>query len=218
MSLIPGMPLLAILFGVSIAFFIPLLIAPPLSYLLLTLIRMQHETIQRVDDHMRFDLLTGALNRSHFLDSIRSRAASGVLMIVDADHFKQVNDRLGHAAGDEALGILVQAMHNVVGNRGIVGRLGGEEFGIFLPGFDIAAGEQMSERLCQAIRGIDMLVDGKPLRMTISIGGTLHHRHLTIGHSLKTADQRLYVAKNSGRDRFVLGGSETASENVQVAR
>jgi diguanylate cyclase len=198
MSLIPHMPFMAILFGVSIAFFIPLLIAPPLSYLMLSLLRMQHETIQRVDDHMRFDLLTGVLNRSHFLDSIRSRAASGVLMIIDADHFKQVNDRLGHAAGDEALGILAQALHNVVGSKGIVGRLGGEEFGIFLPGFDIAAGEKVSDRLCKSVRGIDMIVDGKSLKMTISIGGTIHHRHLTIGHSLKVADKRLYAAKQGG--------------------
>ena len=212
MSLIPHMPFLAVLFGVSIAFFIPLLIAPPLSFLMLSLLRMQHETIQKVDDHIRFDLLTGVLNRSHFLDNIRSRAASGVLLIVDADHFKQVNDRLGHAAGDEALGILAQTMHNMIGNKGIVGRLGGEEFGVFLPGMDVEAGCNISEELCQSVRGIDMIVDGKPLKLTISIGGTVHHQHLTIGHSLKVADKRLYVAKHSGRDRFVVAGADRSTE------
>jgi diguanylate cyclase len=217
MSLIPGMPILAILFGVSIAFFIPLLIAPPLAYLMLTLLRMQHETIKRVDDHTRFDLLTGVLNRNHFLDNIRSRAASGVLMIVDADHFKQVNDRLGHAAGDEALGILAKTMHNVVGNKGIVGRLGGEEFGVFMPGLDAESGSDMCGRLCKSVRGVDMIVDGKPLKMTISIGGTVHHQHLTIGHSLKIADKRLYSAKNAGRDRFLMADAELAFGAIRTA-
>jgi diguanylate cyclase (GGDEF)-like protein len=180
------------------------LIAPPVSYLALSMLRIQSDTIRRVDEHVRFDMLTGALNRSHFLDSVRSRAASGMLMIADADHFKRVNDTLGHAAGDEALSILVQSISGCLGHKGIIGRLGGEEFGIFLPGHTVAEGEQVAERICDAVRGLDMIVDGKAIKMTISIGGTLHQQRYTIGHSLKIADQRLYAAKNAGRDRCVL--------------
>ncbi len=204
MSLVPGMPFVAIAFGVSIAFLIPLFIAPPLSYLFISVLRMQSETIRRVDEHVRFDMLTGALNRSHFLDSIRARAATGMLLIVDADHFKAVNDKLGHAAGDEALCILVHSMISSIGPKGIVGRLGGEEFGVFLPGLNTDNGAVMADRICANVRALDMIVDGKPLKMTISIGGTLHHQRYTIGHSLKVADERLYKAKQAGRDRFIL--------------
>jgi diguanylate cyclase len=204
MSLVPGMPFIVIAFGISIAFFIPLFIAPPLSYLFISVLRIQSETIRRVDEHVRFDMLTGALNRSHFLDSVRARAATGMLMIVDADHFKTVNDKLGHAAGDEALCILVHSMISTIGPKGIVGRLGGEEFGVFLPGFNVDDGAVTADRICANVRALDMIVDGKPLKMTISIGGALHHQRYTIGHSLKVADQRLYRAKKTGRDRFIL--------------
>jgi diguanylate cyclase len=204
MAMVPHMPLGAMLFGVSIAFFIPLLIAPPISYLGLSMLRLLSDTISKVDQHVKFDPLTGALNRSHFLDNVRARQGSGVLMIVDVDHFKNVNDTRGHAAGDEALCILVRALGDALGPKGIIGRMGGEEFGVYLPGADLASGKKTANMLCRTLRQLDMIVGGKPMKMTISIGGTLHPAHFTIGHSLKIADDRLYLAKHEGRDRAVL--------------
>jgi diguanylate cyclase len=208
MSAIPQMPFIAILFGVTLAFLIPLLIAPPLSFLMISMLKQQTETIQRVDEHVRYDMLTGALNRSHFLDSVRGRKSSGILMIVDADHFKQVNDTRGHAAGDEALCILVRALSDTVAPKGIVGRMGGEEFGVFLPATDLQDGARMADRLCRNIEALDMIVGGKLLKMTVSIGVMLHKQSYTIGHSMKIADERLYIAKNAGRNRYVI--SDTA--------
>lgn len=216
MSVIPGMPKLAILFGVALAFLIPLLIAPPLAYLFTSVIKLQTETIRRVDEHVRYDMLTGAFNRSHFLDNIRSRQASGVLMIVDADHFKAINDTRGHAAGDDVLCILARALTEAVAPNGIVGRLGGEEFGIFLPATDLPEGTRMADHICRTIAGLDMIADGKPLKMTVSIGAVLHHQNFTIGHSLKIADQRLYMAKNAGRNRYVASDAD-AIQHLQRA-
>ncbi|MEP4447887.1 MAG: GGDEF domain-containing protein, partial [Marinomonas sp.] len=183
MAVIPGMHWLIWLWGVSIALFIPLLIAPPCAYFVLSIVRMLQETIEKVDSQIRFDPLTGILNRNHFLDSVRGREASGVLMIADADHFKTINDTYGHAGGDEVLRILANTLKQSVGNQGIVGRLGGEEFGIFLPSTDLEKGQQVAANICQTMRQVQMIVEGRSIGITLSIGGTLHAATTAIGHS-----------------------------------
>ena len=205
MAIIPGIHWIVWLWGVSIALLIPLLIAPPCAYFVLSILRLLQETIEKVDSQIRFDPLTGVLTRSHFLDSIRSREGSGILMIADADHFKKVNDSYGHAAGDEVLRRLAHTLEQTVGDDGFVGRLGGEEFGIFLPGRDQQQGIRAAARICNTMRQVQMLVEGRSMRITLSIGGTIHAATTTIGHSLKKADERLYEAKDAGRDRYNFG-------------
>lgn len=201
MALVPGMPVNAMIFGGSIAFIIPLLIAPPCAYLALSIMHMLHHTIEKVDSQIRFDALTGTLNRSHFLDQVRDSKNSGGLMIVDADHFKRVNDTRGHAAGDEVLRILANCLAQTVAAQGMVGRLGGEEFGVYLPQHSEKEIRQMGEKLCESVRSMRMIVEGKPLSITISIGGAMWDANSTIGNALKVADEQLYFAKEQGRDR-----------------
>ena len=217
MAIIPGMHWSIWMWGVSIALFIPLLIAPPCAYFILSMLRLLHETIEKVDLQIRLDPLTGILNRSHFLDSVRSQQSSGILMIADADHFKSINDRYGHAAGDEALRILANTLNQSVAHHGLVGRLGGEEFGIFLPGAGSAKGEEIAARVCNAVRQVKMLVDGHSIGITLSIGGSVHAATTTIGHSLKIADERLYFAKGSGRDQHFFGTDGEAERNIHRA-
>lgn len=212
MAIIPGMHWAIWLWGVSIALFIPLLIAPPCAYFVLSIVRMLQETIEKVDSQIRFDPLTGILNRNHFLDSVRGREASGVLMIADADHFKKINDTHGHAGGDEVLRILANTLKQSVGNQGIVGRLGGEEFGIFLPSTSMAKGEQVAANICQTMRQVQMIVEGRSIGITLSIGGTVHAATTAIGHSLKIADRRLYAAKHAGRDQYDFGDEAQANQ------
>tara|TARA_R110000824_G_scaffold217323_1_gene403827 strand:+ start:259 stop:1011 length:753 start_codon:yes stop_codon:yes gene_type:complete len=212
MAIIPGIHWVIWLWGVSIALFIPLLIAPPCAYFVLSMLRLLQETIEKVDSQIRFDPLTGVLNRNHFLDTIRGREASGILMIADADHFKRVNDRYGHAAGDEVLRRLAHTLEQTVGDEGFVGRLGGEEFGIFLPASDRHQGIRTAARICTTMRQIQMLVEGRSLAITLSIGGTIHAATTMIGHSLKKADDRLYEAKDAGRDRFNFGEDTPATQ------
>jgi diguanylate cyclase (GGDEF)-like protein len=170
--------------------------------------------LEKMDSHVKFDGLTGVLNRSHFLDSMRGRLADGVLMIVDADHFKSINDRFGHAVGDEALRILANAISLAVGPAGLVGRLGGEEFAVFLPGKGLFDGEKTASHICGSIRSLDALIMGKHVPLTVSIGGTLHRATTTLGHSLRVADDYLYRAKDAGRDRALF--TATASESLQA--
>ena len=187
--------------GLAIAGLIPLFITPPIAFVVLNLLRMQTEMIQLVDDRIMFDMLTGVFNRNHFLDSIRASQANGPIMIVDADHFKSINDSHGHAIGDEALRIMANAIQKCVGDDGIVGRLGGEEFGVFMPRKTEAEGNAKAEAICKAVRRLSPLISGSKLKLTVSIGCSYHRTAKVIGHSLKEADDLLYRAKAEGRDR-----------------
>jgi diguanylate cyclase len=196
----------------AIAAIIPLFITPPVALLLLNMIRQQTEMLENTDARIMYDMLTGVLNRSHFLDSIRASDVGGPLMIVDADHFKAINDNHGHAVGDEALRILANAIRECVGQQGFVGRLGGEEFAVFMPGKSEEQGHQMAEAICAAVRGLVPMVAGSQVKLTVSIGCGYHRMTNVIGHSLKKADDLLYRAKALGRDRVILADETLAAQ------
>lgn len=156
------------------------------------------------------DMLTGLANRRHFMQRMAQEQARtqrfgspcGLLMI-DLDHFKQVNDRFGHAAGDEALKLFARVSSAQLRNIDILGRIGGEEFALLLPGTDMDGAFILAERLRQAVEGarIEQYPD---LKLTASIGVSV----LTLDDSssdapLLRADRAVYQAKNTGRNRVV---------------
>jgi diguanylate cyclase len=204
--------------GVAIATLIPLFIAPPIAFVGLNIVRLLSATIDRIDDHVKFDGLTGAFNRSHFLDRVRASRTDGMLLIIDADHFKAINDSHGHDAGDEALKSLAAMIIATVGDVGIVGRLGGEEFGAFLPDYNIRQGATMGEMLCKKVRESGFSIAGQPHKLTVSIGGTTHSENIPIGHSLKVADELLYRAKHGGRDCYLGPVMARSRETARLAR
>lgn len=192
----------------AVAVLVPFFLIPPIVYVVLNLIRKQNDMIRIVDSRIMFDMLTGTLNRNHFLDSMRATQAAGPIMIVDADHFKAINDRNGHAVGDEALRIMANAIQQCVGDAGIVGRLGGEEFGVFMAGKSEIEGHVCAVDICTAVRRLHPLIAGHPVNLTVSIGCAYHSPAKVIGHSLKQADDLLYRAKAEGRDRAVYAPTE----------
>jgi diguanylate cyclase len=197
-----------------IAGVVPLLMTPPVAYILLDMIRIQNDMIQRVDARMMFDMMTGLFNRTHFLDTMRASQANGPIMIVDADHFKLINDNFGHAVGDEVLRIMANAVKLCVGEAGIVGRLGGEEFCVFMPGKSKADGDGVADAICIAIRQLHPMIAGNNVQLSVSIGCSFHRATAVIGHSLKLADELLYIAKAQGRNRAVcdpVGSSQRLS-------
>lgn len=187
----------------AVAVLVPFFLIPPIVYVVLNLIRKQTDMIRIVDSRIMFDMLTGTLNRTHFLDSMRAAQVAGPIMIVDADHFKVINDRNGHAAGDEALRIMANAIQQCVGEAGIVGRLGGEEFGVFMAGKSEAEGHDCATDICAAVRRLHPLIAGHSVKLSVSVGCAFHRPAKVIGHSLKKADDLLYRAKAEGRDRAV---------------
>lgn len=155
------------------------------------------------------DPLTKALNRRAFFRfadrelrrSKRDYSSLATLML-DIDHFKSVNDDHGHAMGDRVLTKLVAACSNVLRQEDLVGRLGGEEFGIVLVDTDAAGAVAVAERIRHALKQFTLPGDTGPFSVTVSIGvSKLEHSDGCITEALDRADNALYAAKHNGRDR-----------------
>jgi len=158
------------------------------------------------------DSLTGLVNRRAFFertDSARMLASRQrhpiSLMMLDLDHFKRINDRYGHAAGDEALRVFAGAAQQALRDPDIMGRLGGEEFAVSLPGTDLAGAVQAAERVRQAVSASLLPLCDVDYTMSVSIGVVAIDPDEHINAALARADHALYVAKNAGRNRVEVG-------------
>jgi diguanylate cyclase (GGDEF)-like protein/putative nucleotidyltransferase with HDIG domain len=171
--------------------------------------------IERLSNAVKTDPLTGLLNRRGFEESFeleveRARRLESplTLLVGDLDHFKRLNDRLGHPAGDRALELLGEALAAGVRRIDRVGRMGGEEFALILPETAEHEGYVLAERLRTKVRE-NFAQDLFPL--TISFGVASYPTHgATTAALLKAADQALYTAKEFGRDCSVIYSAETA--------
>jgi len=156
----------------------------------------------------RHDALTGALSRRYFLDLLRheiERArASGqplCMAIGDLDHFKQINDRFGHAAGDRALEHFVDTCRAELRGSDAIGRLGGEEFGILLPATALEGGREVVERLRTRLKAVPSTKLPASANLSVSIGITELSPEDLPEKIVSRADLALYAAKTGGRDR-----------------
>jgi diguanylate cyclase len=183
---------------------IPLLIAAPISYVALGMMKTINLTVDAVNNLVKYDALTSVLCRSYFYQMWREgRRKGGFLAIVDADKFKSINDKFGHDVGDEALKHIAHGLSRVVPDFGFVGRLGGEEFCIYLPHATRDQAKLVVSEVCSWFRNVPLQVKDHELQITVSIGLTIDNPNEAIGIVMKRADQCLYAAKNSGRDRYV---------------
>ncbi len=157
------------------------------------------------------DALTGLFNRRYVMGHLdRLLARSGeqkktfAVLMLDIDHFKQVNDTYGHAAGDEVLKEFAHRLSRHMRNFDLVSRIGGEEFLVILPDIDLPMAKMVAERLCAVISDEPMVCtpDGTALKITTSIGITWASGGTEpVDAVLKRADTALYRAKNGGRNR-----------------
>ena len=157
------------------------------------------------------DMLTGLLNRRGFeeagralIASMRRHGRSAAVVVIDVDRFKQVNDRFGHPAGDRVLCQICGKIAAGIGRRDIFARIGGEEFALIMADADLAAAECAAEVLRAAVA--DMTINlSAPLRVTASFGvAELRASDGDLTDVLRRADEALYRAKESGRDRVVV--------------
>lgn len=165
----------------------------------------------------RQDPLTGLMNRrafqeilqSHFAHEPRSVRAGepGVLSLafVDVDRFKEINDRFGHAAGDAVLVAIAEILRTqFAGGHGIPARIGGEEFAIMLPGIHLADAVAISEAIRSAVGTVDVGATPALAAVTVSIGVANSASGFRSAEAiLRAADEAMYAAKGSGRDRVV---------------
>jgi diguanylate cyclase (GGDEF)-like protein len=157
------------------------------------------------------DSLTGICNRRHFLDlagrelTRARRYDRGLsLVVMDVDRFKTINDRFGHAAGDQALKGLASACQEILRASDIMGRLGGEEFGFVFPEVDEKAAFQATERLVAALAANRIHFQNNEMRLTVSAGVShLGSREDGLKELLSRADRALYEAKKRGRNQAV---------------
>lgn len=157
----------------------------------------------------RVDLLTRVLNRRGFLESLSAEASRArrydlpvTLAYVDIDHFKQVNDRFGHAAGDRLLTVVARSMQREVRGADVVARLGGDEFALLLPHTTSDSAARVLDKLHRSLNRT-MLEHGWPA--TFSLGAvTFPAVPESVEEMIRAADEAMYDAKASGRDRVVL--------------
>lgn len=163
------------------------------------------------------DSLTGISNRRHFIEQLNMELAhfrrfgtSAAFLMVDLDHFKSVNDTFGHAAGDAVLRHFSELTRQRLRRIDLLGRLGGEEFGILLPGTDSAGAELFAERLRIYVADTPAQKDDSTIPVTISIGIAMFNANDTEADSIMArADMALYRAKEHGRNRVELSRGET---------
>lgn len=195
--------------GMSTAIAIPLLIGGPAAFFT----AMRHERMREANEKLQVlastDELTAILNRRAFTSLVADylkggpplqAVTEGTFLVIDADYFKRINDNHGHDWGDEALQRIAMTVKDSVRENDLVGRIGGEEFGVLLVGADLATARVVAERIQRAVRTIDFQPGGATCPLSVSVGGATFGGSVAFADIYRLADQRLYAAKQSGRD------------------
>ena len=169
----------------------------------------------------RTDPLTGLLNRRSFEEHLRREWAYAVrndrplsCVMIDADYFKSINDRCGHAAGDQALSLLAKSIAAETRPGDVLCRYGGEEFCVLLPGAHEAAAAAWAERVRRAIASRPLVVGADDIHLTASLG-VVERGCLTQEEFLNLADNALREAKSAGRNRVKVWHTEAADHTIQ---
>ena len=191
------------------------------AFIVLLLVKDHHLYVYRraaTTDH-----LTGLPNRRAFLQGAADLCARQArkrepvtLMMFDLDHFKSINDRFGHATGDEALKVFAGVLNTGMRTDDIIGRFGGEEFAVIVPGhIDIA--EKIAERIRSGFEQAGQVIAGHVVHGTVSIGAAASRAPVAdLDALINRADEALYVAKRSGRNRMC-AAPEVAPDDTVVS-
>ncbi|WP_055049363.1 GGDEF domain-containing protein [Devosia sp. A16] len=175
--------------------------------------------IEQLERLARHDSLTDALTRSAFMEAgagllarlLEERAAVAVL-VLDADHFKQINDRHGHPSGDRVLVGVAAAIRSAIRQGDLFGRIGGEEFALVLPRITRREAQAVAERMRRAVANLAVVLENGSLqRITISIGVAYDPASgAGLTEMVSLADSAMYEAKRAGRDQVVVCDSEAS--------
>ena len=191
----------------------PLLIASFISSYLVKVVMELYTIEAKLRRMTTHDELTGLLTRRNFLelaDNYYSLAKRNnhvfSVVIMDLDHFKNINDTYGHLAGDEALRKIGDILNNSMRSSDFIGRFGGEEFICLLPETNADSALKYCDLLHNKINNAEIKYDGKNIPLTLSIGFTTYepvHNKLQLNDLIKQADKALYGAKQEGRNRTI---------------
>lgn len=177
--------------------------------------------VQAAEDRALRDPLTGLPNRAALDRAVGSApAGSNSVLCVDLDHFKRLNDTLGHAAGDAALRHVADLFRRALREGDLAARVGGEEFALWLPGADAPTALEVAERVRAAVEETPFEWTGRRVPITCSIGVASTESPQAVWNLVTTADAALYRAKRAGRNRVeVVAGVGSAGEPaIQASR
>lgn len=192
---------------------IPLFIAPPFFFFLLTRMRRLSIALHELTEIAATDSLTSLLNRRAFAEMVdgywerakdSSARACGAFLIIDVDDFKAINDKFGHDLGDEALRLIANTIVSAVRQTDLVSRIGGEEFCVFIPGQSPEAICFAAERIRKAVNEAAFIARGQRHHLSVSVGGVYFDQSETFSDLYRGADEWLYLAKSTGRNRVEL--------------
>jgi len=187
----------------------PLIIAPPIIYKFLDIIRQLHLAHELLQSMSQEDYLTGVFNRRHLEETAAKEFSLGKrhkfpvsIMSMDIDHFKKINDTYGHLKGDDVLVELTQCVYEIIRKTDIFGRYGGEEFILFMPHTALEDAVMLAERIRQAVADRKFLPETLQLGVTISLGvAGVSPETDSLEALILNADLALYRAKQAGRNR-----------------
>ena len=186
------------------------LTAPIFSFLMIKNLELRQANTQ-LHFFATYDFLTAALSRRAFVEAVETQLLNrranpsqldSALLVIDVDHFKLINDRYGHQTGDLALVRIADTLRSVLREGDLFGRLGGEEFGIFLDNITPASAIELAERCREAINQCPFTPDGEEHSLTISVGVALATADTDFSALFLQADRRLFAAKELGRNRI----------------
>lgn len=174
------------------------------------------------------DPLTGLPNRRHFrsvlereIDGVARSGEAALLLMLDIDHFKSINDTHGHVAGDLVLQAVARCLANCIRPMDSVARYGGEEFAVVLPSCSMAVGESVAERIRKTVESLTIpITPVTSVRATISIGGAYAPAWVRSTATLwiERADGQLYRAKSEGRNRVCIDHQPVAHVSAEEKR
>ena len=180
-------------------------------FIILQVHSITETTEQRFRIDATHDSLTGVLNRRAILERANELWQQNIphaLMLLDADHFKQINDNHGHSIGDEVLRYLAQTLRRTLRDNDAIGRVGGEEFLVLLPYASRSEAQAIGKRLQDRLASQPCRLESLSLSVTLSMGLAQSREVESLRELIDFADRRLYLAKSSGRDQLVVEGGE----------
>ena len=191
---------------------VPILLAGPGSYFQLKRLEQVKAAYRELERVASIDWLTGCLNRRAFTERTSLATGTGrpgALLVIDADGFKSINDRFGHDRGDDALRAIADVIRDNVRDGDVVGRIGGEEFGIYLPDASERHATAMAEAIREGVADISFASADAPHSLSVSVGVATTTASIAFGDLFRSADQQLYAAKANGRNRVAITAVET---------
>lgn len=188
---------------------LPVILGGPVMFYMQLRSAQLAEANRKLERLAATDWLTDCLNRRAFTTKVEaalgtSHADGHALLVIDADHFKTINDRFGHHRGDEVLQLIAEAIRANVRDGDLVGRLGGEEFGVFMHGANVIIAGHVGERIRKSINALFVRSEDIAQRLSVSIGGATFEGGVGFAELFRVADQRLYEAKRQGRNLVLM--------------